>query len=145
MHGADCFVDTNVLIYAISTLPGEADKAAKAREILAAEEWAWSAQVAAEFIAVSTSAKRVQRLSLIEAEVWIDTWLAFPLTPIDAQTVKEAIRIADQSRISYFDAQIIAAAKGLGCHVVYSEDLNDGQEYVGIRVVNPFRASTAKK
>ena len=41
------------------------------------------------------------------------------------------------------DAVILAAAKRLGCHTVYSEDLNHGQDYDGVRVVNPFLAAAA--
>ena len=40
------------------------------------------------------------------------------------------------------DAAIIAAARELGCQTVYSEDLNDGQTYDGVTVVNPFKAPT---
>lgn len=48
MRVAECFVDTNVLVYAIGTLAEESGKAAAARNILATKDWAWSAQVAAE-------------------------------------------------------------------------------------------------
>jgi predicted nucleic acid-binding protein len=41
-------------------------------------------------------------------------------------------------QISQWDASIIAAALELGCHTLYSEDLNSGQDYSGIRVINPF-------
>lgn len=41
--------------------------------------------------------------------------------------------------ISYWDAAIIEASRTLGCDVVLSEDLSDGQDYAGIRVENPFR------
>jgi predicted nucleic acid-binding protein len=44
--------------------------------------------------------------------------------------------------ISYWDAAIIAAAKTMGCRIVYSEDLNDGQTYDGVTVTNPFRLPT---
>jgi predicted nucleic acid-binding protein len=87
MRGADCFIDSNILLYAISTLPKEAEKAAIAQTILDGKNWAWSAQVAAEFVNVSTSGRRVDRLSLAEARVWIDTWLAFPLASIDGSTI----------------------------------------------------------
>ncbi len=40
--------------------------------------------------------------------------------------------------ISYWDAAILEAARALGCEVVLSEDLNDGQDYAGVRVENPF-------
>ncbi|HLK77816.1 MAG TPA: hypothetical protein VKU77_29725 [Streptosporangiaceae bacterium] len=42
-------------------------------------------------------------------------------------------------RLSYWDAAIIEAARALGCAHVLSEDLNDGQDYGGVRVADPFR------
>ena len=42
--------------------------------------------------------------------------------------------------ISYWDAALIEAARALGCDVVISEDLSDGQDYNGVRVDNPFRS-----
>jgi predicted nucleic acid-binding protein len=42
-------------------------------------------------------------------------------------------------QLSYWDAAIIAASRVLGCTEVLSEDLSDGQDYAGIRVINPFR------
>jgi hypothetical protein len=41
--------------------------------------------------------------------------------------------------ISYRDAAILEAARTLGCEIVLSEDLGDGQDYAGVRVENPFR------
>lgn len=32
-----------------------------------------------------------------------------------------------------------AAAREFGCKTLYTEDLNHGQNYEGVRVVNPFR------
>jgi predicted nucleic acid-binding protein len=61
------------------------------------------------------------------------------MTAIDAHVVRDAIGIAGRYQISYFDAQIIAASKRLGSTTIYSEDLNHGQDYGGVRVVNPFR------
>lgn len=42
-------------------------------------------------------------------------------------------------QLSQWDATIIAAAVELGCPTVYSEDMSDGQDYGGVRVVNPFK------
>lgn len=119
-------------------IPPKRQKAAAARQLLAVANWAWSAQVAAEFINASTSNRRPTPLTLIEAEQWIDLWLAFPMAAIDASVVKDAIRLADRFQVSYFDAQIIAAARGLHCGTLYSEDLNHGQDYGGVIVTNPF-------
>jgi len=54
---------------------------------------------------------------------------------IGADLVEQSERFA----ISYWDGAILAAAAALGAHTVYSEDLNDGQLYGLVRVVNPFR------
>ncbi|MGI8978362.1 MAG: PIN domain-containing protein [Pirellulaceae bacterium] len=142
MAAPDSFIDTNILIYAISTEPSEAAKSAVARRLLSTANWAWSAQVAAEFINASTSARRPIRLTLTDAEQWIDLWLAFPLVAIETSIVKDAIRLARQYQISYFDAQIIAAARRLGCGTLYTEDLNHGQVYDGVAVMNPFLGAT---
>lgn len=140
MPGVDSFIDTNILLYAVSTDPQEAGKAATAQNLLATANWAWSAQVAAEFIRASTAARRPAPLSLDEAERWIDIWLAFPLVAIDGPVVKEAIELARRFQIFYFDAQIISAAKLLGCSILYTEELNHGQNYAGVVANNPFQA-----
>jgi predicted nucleic acid-binding protein len=139
MAVADSFLDTNILLYAISTQPAEAAKAAIAQQLLATKNWIWSALVAAEFVNASTSARRVPSLSLAAAETFITLWLSYPLVAIDGQIVKEALSIAQRYKISYFDAQIVAAAKISGCGLMYSEDLNHGQNYDGVLVQNPFR------
>jgi predicted nucleic acid-binding protein len=141
MPAPDSFIDTNILLHAISTEASEAAKAAVARNLLLTANWAWSAQVAAEFINAGTSARRPVPLTLDQAEGWIDSWLVFPLIPVDAPIVKMAIQLAKRYGISYFDAQIVAAAKSLGCRTLYSEDLNHGQDYGGVTVVNPFLGS----
>jgi predicted nucleic acid-binding protein len=142
MRGVEFFLDSNVLLYAVSTVPSEFGKAAVARQILDQMDWAWSAQVAAEFINVSTSAKRTDRMSLTDAESWIDTWSAFPCVSVDLPLIRDAIQLATRYQISYFDARVVAAARRAGCSVMYSEDLNHGQNYAGVLVTNPFLAGT---
>ena len=46
--------------------------------------------------------------------------------------------LTERFRINYWDAAILAAVRLAGCTLVYSEDLNPGQDYDGVRVVNPF-------
>ena len=41
--------------------------------------------------------------------------------------------------LAYWDGAILAAARSLGCDAVYSEDLSAGQDYGGLRVINPFQ------
>jgi hypothetical protein len=58
---------------------------------------------------------------------------------VDHRLVRIAIEKSERFRISYRDASILAAAKARGAGTVYSEDLNDGQRYGHVRVVNPFQ------
>jgi predicted nucleic acid-binding protein len=59
---------------------------------------------------------------------------------LDFALFEEAVKIYGRFQISYWDAAIIAAAKRLGATTLYSEDLTDGQNFDGVKVVNPFRA-----
>lgn len=64
--------------------------------------------------------------------------MAFSMVAVDGPLVLEAVQIAERFQTSHFDAQLLAAAKRMGCATVYSEDLNHNQDYGGVRVVNPF-------
>jgi predicted nucleic acid-binding protein len=57
---------------------------------------------------------------------------------VDVPLIKVAITISQRYRIHYWDAAILAAAERLGTEIVYTEDLNHGQNYGPVRVVNPF-------
>jgi hypothetical protein len=41
-------------------------------------------------------------------------------------------------KIIYWDAAIIEAARSLGCDIVYTEDFQQGRDFGGVRIVNPF-------
>ena len=138
---ADFFLDTNVLLYAVSNEPVEAAKTQTARALLLTLDWAWSAQVAAEFIRAGTAQRKPHPLTIADARQWVQQWMTFPQTPVDGRMVLEAAEVSERYQISQFDAQIVAAARRMSCATIYSEDLNDGQEYAGVRVINPFRTA----
>jgi predicted nucleic acid-binding protein len=135
---AEVFVDTNVFLYSVDDEPASAPKREMARKLLLSERWGWSVQVAAEFFVNATSPKRKFRLPSADAAALLETWFAFPTQPVSMDLVRAAIDIHLRFQLSYWDAAIIAAAKQLGCGAVYSEDLNHGQDYDGVRVLNPF-------
>lgn len=111
-----------------------------AKNIVATAAWGWSAQVTAEFINVSTSVRRKYPWPRMKVRRALRSWLKFPILPITGELVLEALRLGERFQISHYDAQIVAAAKALGCATLYSEDLSDRQQYDGVTVVNPFRA-----
>ena len=55
------------------------------------------------------------------------------------EVIVSAVALRRRHQLSQRDATILAAAKALGCNVVYSEDMGDGRDDDGIRVLNPFR------
>jgi predicted nucleic acid-binding protein len=140
---ADVFIDTNVLLYSVDDDPANAAKRQRAQQVLLAERWGWSVQVAAEFFVNATSAKRPFKLAAAVAVALVETWLAFPTVAITPALFRAAVDVQQRFRLSYWDAAILAAARQLGCRAVYSEDLNAGQDYDGVTVINPFVAAPA--
>lgn len=134
------FVDTNVLLYAISRDPEERAKADLASEILAARDLALSVQVLQEFYVQATRASRADALSHEQATQLVEAFLRFPVQEITAAIMVAAMSTRQRFGISYWDAAIVEAARALGCDIVLSEDLGDGSDYAGVRVANPFRA-----
>jgi predicted nucleic acid-binding protein len=132
------FADTNILLYAISRDPRERAKATRANELLSARDIGLSVQVLQEFYVQATRETRADRLTHEQAATLIDSFRRFPIQETTISTVLSALSTRQRFDISYWDAAILEAARALGCEVVLSEDLNDGQDYAGVRVENPF-------
>ena len=134
---AKVFFDTNVLVYAAVGTGKDERKRKRALGLIDSEDFGTSSQVLQEFF-VTVVKKASRPLSAAQALEWIEQWSTFPCQPIDHQMVHIAIEQSERHMISYWDAAILAAAQALGSHTVYSEDLNGGQSYGRVRVVNPF-------
>jgi predicted nucleic acid-binding protein len=132
------FVDTNVLLYAISRDPDEAAKARRANAILAAGDVGLSVQVLQEFYVQSTRATRQDAITHDQAVGLIDAWRRFPVQETTVAVMVAALGTRRRFGISYWDAAIIEASRALGCTVVVSEDLDAQRDYGGVRVENPF-------
>jgi predicted nucleic acid-binding protein len=137
---ATTFIDTNVLLYAASNAPDDQAKKLLARQALAQPGIAFSAQVMQEFYAAAVTKQRLL-MTHDEAVAVLQSLAAFPVCAVSRDLVLLAVEAKARYRISYWDAAILIAAQQLGCQVVLSEDLNPGQDYDGVRVVNPFAAA----
>jgi predicted nucleic acid-binding protein len=133
-------VDTNVLLYAISRDPEEADKARRANEILAAGDVGLAVQVLQEFYVQATRATRSDAITHEQAVGLIEAWRRFPVQETTIDVVTAALATSRRFGISYWDAAVIEAGRQLGCRIVLSEDLDAGTDYDGILVENPFAA-----
>jgi predicted nucleic acid-binding protein len=129
------FFDTNILVYA-QQADGKADRA----RALFADGGKLSVQVLNEFVAVS---RRKQRRSWAEIAEAIDDVLTMVDPPLalthDVHTV--ARELAEEHRISFYDALIVASAIEAGCDILYSEDMQHGRSIGGLAIVNPFLES----
>lgn len=132
------FADTNVLLYAISRDPEEQAKATRANEILATRDIGISVQVLQEFYVQATRESRADCLTHEQAAALVDSFRRFPVQETTLSVVLSAMSTRQRFDISYWDAAILEAARTLGCEIVLSEDLSDGQDYAGVRVENPF-------
>jgi predicted nucleic acid-binding protein len=135
---ADFFIDTNVLLYAQSKHPDESEKRDLAREALRRPGIAFSSQVLGEFY-VNVTRKISPPISHDSAVQILRKLETFPILPIGPGEVFRALEIRKLYSISYWDALVVAAAQTLKCCVILSEDLNNGQDYGGVEVINPFR------
>lgn len=132
------FVDTNILLYSLEQEPMQSAKAAIAMEILACADLVLSVQVLQEFYVQATHPRRPDALSHEFAMRLIQKWMRFRIQENTVSVLQEALLIKVRHQVSYWDAAILAAAQAAGCSEVLSEDLDSGQKYGLVTVVNPF-------
>lgn len=133
------FLDTNILLYSISSEPGEAQKRARAIALLDRDDVRLSVQVLQEFYVQATRATRPDALPHGIAAGLVRVWQRFGVQETTVALLNAALEIKARYGFSYWDAAIVAAALAQGCGELYSEDMSDGQIVEGLRIVNPFR------
>jgi predicted nucleic acid-binding protein len=141
MSGSRQFVDTNVLVYAHDITAG--DKHSRARALIEKlwnnREGCLSIQVLQEFFVTATR-KIPKPLEAPAAAGIIDDLAHWHVHAPTAADVLAAIDIHQRTGASFWDAMILRSAKELGCQTLHSEDLNPGQAYEGVQILNPFLA-----
>ena len=135
------FVDTNVLVYRSDA----SDPVKQAR----AESWyafLWrsragrlSFQVLLELYSTLTR-KMKPGVDAREAREIVRELTAWKPIQIGPAVVERAWFLEERHALSWWDAMIVAAAQGCGCSVLLTEDLQHGQVFDAVRVVNPFVA-----
>ncbi len=136
---ARIFVDTNVLVYFRDGSAGQ-----KQRQ---SAEWIkrlWrtlggrlSMQVIHEFYATVTR-KLNPPVEREDARRDVRELMAWHPRPLDAALLNGGWKVQDSHNLSFWDALIVAAAQSAACDYLLTEDLQDGQSFDGLVVVNPF-------
>ena len=131
------FIDTNLFIYSIDQK--KAQKKEKARKILKkiieAHQPVISTQVIKEFYVVATTKLKAEQLIVKNI---IHNFRNMEVVNNDLPLIEQAIDVSVISQLSFWDSLIIAAAEKANCEFIFSENLNAGQTYRGVVVVNPF-------
>lgn len=133
------FVDSNVLVYLHDRSAGA--KRTRARSLIS-ELWTHhrgclSIQVLQE-VYVNVTHKVPKPVPHGKASQIVSAFGAWRLHRPALEDVLAAIDLQQRYKVSFWDGMILRSASALGCGVLWSEDLNAGQQYDGVQVQNPF-------
>jgi predicted nucleic acid-binding protein len=135
------FIDTNVFVYSFDDRQPvkKARSMALIQDGLKSGTGITSTQVIQEFLNVATQ-KFAVPIKPEDSKVYLRLVLN-PLCQIypNLALYESCLELQGETRYSFYDSLILAAALQGGCKILYSEDLQDGQEIRGISIVNPFR------
>jgi predicted nucleic acid-binding protein len=135
-------VDTNTLVYSLDV--DEPAKQAKAKALLAGlvgvqppTILTW--QVTGELLRWLRQWEAAGRVSGADVEKHFRDYLAvFPLVLPAPQMLTRYFDLYARFSLPHWDAMLLAACKEAGVTTLYSEDLDPGTDYDGLKVVNPF-------
>lgn len=134
------FVDTNILVYAHDVSAGSKHTAAKnlIRELWESKTGCLSLQVMQEFY-VSVTQKVPSPMKVSTATEVIRDLSYWQVHEPNIEDVLSAVALQQRYQISFWDAMILQSARKLECTLIWSEDLNPGQVYESVKLVNPFQ------
>jgi predicted nucleic acid-binding protein len=137
MPAAETFLDSNVLLYALSDAPEERAKRERAKHLIATEDFGTSYQVLMETWVVATR-KMAKPVGAEKVAAFLERILAFPCVFGTTGLYRVAFRFSQRYGVHPYHAAILAAAHELGASRVFSEDMAHGQAYDDVKVLNPF-------
>jgi predicted nucleic acid-binding protein len=142
---AGLFVDTNVLVY--NRDASDPDKQRRAHLWM---EALWrsgrgrlSLQVLQEYYVTVTS-KLSPGLDAATARREVLAFSAWRPLAVDLTLVESAWNLQDRFSISWWDALIVGAAQRCGARFLLTEDLQCGQTFDELQVVDPFHFEPAE-
>jgi len=137
---AKYFLDTNIFVYALNPNSSAKTKVSQRliEEGLDSGNGIVSYQVVQEFFSLAFRMFS-QPMSVFEAEEYLNSVFR-PLLAVHSSPALfvSALQVYSRHRLSWFDSLIVAAALESGCSILYTEDLQHGRKFDGIRIENPF-------
>jgi predicted nucleic acid-binding protein len=99
-----------------------------------------SVQVLQEFY-VTVTRKLKKPLRATDALDVVREYLTWTVVENTKSLLVQAIDLQQRAQLSFWDAMVVQAAIQAGCDRLYSEDLNAGQRFDSVIVVNPFKTA----
>jgi len=129
------FFDTNTIIYLYSIT--EKEKKEVLTHYINNNICYISTQVLNEFTNVMSKKYNVDCASLKNAIGELES--SFNVVTVSVDAIKEALKIKEDLKFSYYDSLIIATAILCGCNIVLTEDMHHEQMIDGtLSILNPF-------
>ena len=139
----NCFVDTNLLVYAVD--PDEPVKRARVKDcltrIIKRHILVLSPQSLNECYRV-VSAKS-GAMTKDDARRFVRAWSLFCTAPYDFGVTQQAWAIQDKYRYGWWDCMLLASALLARCDVFLSEDMQHEQTVAGLTILSPFKLDPA--
>ncbi len=137
-------LDTNILVCAVDRDAGERhDQAVDIVGQSAHRDCVLTVQALAEFFHATT---RKDLLERSVASAFVHDWLElFQVSSASRTALTEAFNVVHLHRLSFWDAMLWATARQVGCSVILSEDMQDGQHLGGVEIINPFACGASTR
>lgn len=131
------FVDTNILVYAHDADAGDRHQrsAELLRELWSRPEHPWISVQVLQELYVNLRRKMVDPE---DAQRVVENYFAWSIVQNDTALLQAAMGSSSRWRVSLWDALIIEAARRAGATQLWTEDLNEGQHFEGVQVINPL-------
>lgn len=135
---AKIFIDTNIIVYANDSRNPEKQKRAQSvvTELMRNGHGVISTQALQEYASVAISKLGQSEEVVLRQLKILEIFEMIQQTP---QMIRRAVEIKKTYQLNFWDACIISNAEAAGCSELYSEDLNTGQFYSGLKVVDPLK------
>lgn len=134
------FLDTNIFVYEMSSgVPSKQGVAGGlVQNALKSGKGVISFQVVQEFFSVAFRRFTPPMLSAEAEQVLAATFHPLLAVHSSYSLYAHALQLTHRCSLSWYDSLIVAAATEADCRILYTEDLQHGQQFDKLKVQNPF-------
>ena len=133
----NAFFDSNVVVYAHDRR--DARKQSRAIDLLAAHADDGTLTISTQVLAETYSILLRKRLLKPEdALTALEALAVGRVVPADTASVMRGLQLSRRYQLSSWDGLIVQAALDAGCTTLFTEDLQAGQRFGDLEIVNPF-------